>query len=364
MQDIGGRSAAKFETFVEKNRYVSTLKDISQELGLSVATISRALNGFPEVNARTRAKVEETAKRLNYQPNRLAQKLKSGRSGQVGMIVRPDPKNPSDRGFVEIMLGLSQELARHDLDMVFQVQLDSNPLTAYQRLVGKNTVDGFILNAPMQDDPRIAYLQENHIPFVVHGRTGGAVDYPYFDIDNRRVGRDATRLLLNLGHRRIVFLNGPQNRSFAVERAAGFADEIAAHDLPAQTVLYDDQSADFGYRASLQLLGSRKEARPTAIFCSSTVLAEGVYRAAADLGLTIPAQLSVIAHDDAVPQLRAEEFSPSLSVTRSPLRDACAPLARILVETLNNPNGDRPQETAVAELIPRRSTAAPSKEIE
>lgn len=337
---------------------MATLKDISEELGLSVATVSRALNGFPEVNSRTRAQVEAAAKRLNYRPNRLAQKLQSGRSGLIGMIIRPDPKNPADRSFVEIMMGLSQELAAHDMDMVFQVAIDSDPVTPYRRMIEKNLVDGFILNAPRVDDARIRFLTEAGVPFVLHGRSSGAADYPYYDIDNAFVGQQAVSLLADLGHRRIALLNGPDDWAYADQRHRGVKQALAARGLsiPDGFLLRDDQMPDFGYRVALALLAKDVGSRPTAIICGSTIHADGVYRAARDLGLSIPSDLSVIAHDDAVPELRAINFNPALTVTRAPLRDACNPLASALIGALEGRPTHMLQVTTQPELIVRQST--------
>ena len=346
-----------FKTFAA-GRHLATLKDISAELGLSVATVSRALNGFPEVNARTREQVEAAAKRLNYRPNRLAQKLQSGRSGLVGMIVKPDPKSPADRSFVEIMMGLSQHLAAHDMEMVFQVAVDSDPIAPYVRLIEKNLVDGFILNAPKVDDPRIEYLKSLHIPFVVHGHAGGHPDYPFYDIDNRLAGEQAAALLADLGHRRIALLNGPVTQSFALERQRGVTQALSRQgvSVPQHFFVEDDQSTDFGYRAALRLLADDASARPTAIICASTIVASGVYQAASDLKIRVPEDLSVIAHDDAVPELRAINFAPALTVTRSPVRDACKPLANALIGALSDRPTDELQITARPELIVRQST--------
>jgi LacI family transcriptional regulator len=337
---------------------LATLKDISAELGLSVATVSRALNGFPEVNVRTRRQVEEAAKRLNYRPNRLAQKLQSGRSGMVGMIVRPDPKSPADRSFVEIMMGLSQELAVHDIDMVFQVAVDSDPVFPYKRLVEKNTVDGFILNAPRLNDRRFEYLRHQNIPFVVHGRGGGEPDYPYFDIDNAGVGAASVNLMADLGHTRIALLNGPGHWGYAAQRRTGVAATLKARDLnvPQQFLVDDDRDPNFSYRAALGMLSGRYGPRPTAIICASTIFASGVYRAAKDLGMAVPSDLSIIAHDDAVPELRAINFEPSLTVTRAPLRNACRPLAQCLIGAMNGEPLEALQMTAKADLIIRQST--------
>lgn len=331
---------------------MTTLKKIGAELGLSPATVSRALNGFPEVNAETRKLVEQTAKRLNYSPNRIAQKLVTGRSGMVGMIVRVNPASPADRSFVEIMMGLSSHLAERDLDLVFQVGVDTNPILPYERMLQKSTVDGFILNAPTLDDPRIDYLSTRDIPFVVHGRATHTATHPYFDIDNAAVTRDSVEHLANLGHRKIALLSGLETAGYAAARGHSFAQAMAAKGFSG-SVRNALPSEDYGHAAAIELL--RAQDRPTAIIADSTLIAAGVYTAAAELGLSIPDDISVIAHDDDIPQWRAVNFEPALTVTRAPMRDACAPLAQILAARLGLGPEAPLQQTQRAELIIRGS---------
>jgi len=337
---------------------MTTLKDISAALNLSPATVSRALNGFPEVNAKTRALVVEAARKMNYRPNQIAKKLVSGRSGMVGMVLKPDSTKATDPAFYEIMFGLSDQLARRDVDLVFHASTTDDLVLPYRRLVEKNMLDGFILNAPESDDPRIEYLRQNNVPFVVHGQAGNA-DYAFFDIDNQQVAMDAANLLADLGHQRIAFLNGPDSYAFSASRLAGFKQVASARGLstPTFAVRHGALTENYGYSAALSLLSGSEGARPTAIICASTLVASGVYRAAGDLGILIPADLSIVAHDDAVPQMRAVNFSPSLTVTRAPLRDACAPLAGAICSLLDGTPPEELQTIIQAELFVRDSTA-------
>lgn len=337
---------------------MATLKDIGAELGLSPATVSRALNGFPEVSARTRTRVLETAERLGYRPNRVAQRLVTGRSGMVGMIVRIRPDMSADQTFFEVVAGLSAELAARDTDLVLAVDRGDDPVAAYRRMLERDILDGFILNAPVPDDPRVAFLQAAGVPFVMHGQTDREVDYPFFGIDNRAVAGDAVDLLTALGHRRIALLNAEPRLAFARDREAGFraAMRAAGHGLPDVFVHVAAAIAGAGYAPAIGWLSGQAGPRPTAIVCSSTLLAADALRAAADLGLSVPGGLSIIAHDDAQPGLPAAELSPPLTVTHSPLRDACAPLAEALIAHIGGAPARALQRCDRAELIARAST--------
>lgn len=344
---------------VAKERGLARLKDIAAALNLSVTTISRALNGYPEVSEVTRRLVQETAERLNYRPNPIAQKLVSGRSGMIGLITRRPASTVVDLSFMEVAMGLSSHLANHDLDLVLRVGLEDDEVEPYRRMLARRSLDAFILNAPVVDDIRIAYLREKGATFVVHGRDRDDADYPFYDMNNRKASMDAVRLLADLGHRRIALLNGAQGMAFAAERLAGFQMALAERGLtvPPEQIHHGAQEDAYGYVTTLALMSGRFGPAPTAVLCASTRIAEGVLRALTDRGLSVPGDVSVVAHDDAMPELRPVELPVSLTVTRLPFRDACKPLAEMVVGALAGQPAQSLQMTVDAELIVRGSTA-------
>lgn len=342
---------------------MTTLRDIAAELDLSPATVSRALNGFPEVNEQTRMLVQQAAARMNYRPNQFARQLVSGRSGMIGMIIKSTEETYGNVAFFQVMSGLSTLLAEDDLDLIFQASRDHDIVAPYERMLNKTSPDAFILMGPEKDDPRISYLQSKGIPFVVHGRVGDA-NYAFYDIDNRHVTSSVVDMLCDLGHTRIAMINGPEPLTFAQERLSGFLSGLEKHGLtvPETAIRHGLLTSDQGYTAALSLLSGRSGPKPTAIVCASTTVADGVYRAAKDLNLSIPSDLSVVAHDDAIPEMRAVNFEPALTVTRSPIRDASAPLSQSVRKLLKGEKPENLQTIAKSELIIRNSTApAPSE---
>lgn len=335
---------------------MATLKDIGVELGLSPATVSRALNGFPEVNVKTRDRVREVADRLGYRPNRVAQRLVTGRSGMVGMIIKIRADMSADQTFFEMLTGLTAALGAHDVDLVLAVDQDDDPVLPYRKLMERDILDGFILNAPVPDDPRVAYLREQGIPFVMHGQTGPDVSYACYGIDNAAVSQDAVRLLTSLGHKRIALVNGQLRYAYAVDRLRGFKAAMAAEALPVPAAFAsgDAETEMHGYTQALAMLSGRDGLPPTAFVCASTLIAAGVIRAAKDRGLHVPQDISVMAHDDALPLMDAVGLEPALTVTRAPLRDACVPLAEVLIAHIKGAAAE--QRVDRAELIARAST--------
>lgn len=342
---------------------MATLKQIAGVLGLSPATVSRALNGFPEVGAETRARVVEAARRLDYRPNQVARKLVTGRSGIVGLVARRPAGMAADTTFFPVIAGISAALAAHNVDLVLHVATDEDEVAPYRRLLAKGLLDGFILNAPAPDDRRIAYLEAEGARFVVHGRSRPDAGYPYYDLDNRTVSAMAAELLADLGHRRIALINGPAAHAYAADRLLGFAAALAARGLatPPAFVMEGGLGTTHGYVSALKALGGTLGAVPTAFVCASTEVAAGVYRAVADRGLTIPGDVSVVAHDDDVPGLAAEAFAPPLTVTRSAFTDACAPLADLLIAAIDGRTpADKLQQVARPALLVRASTSPPA----
>jgi LacI family transcriptional regulator len=340
---------------------LTTLRELARHLGLSPATVSRALNGFPEVGEKTRARVIEASERLHYRPNSSAKRLATGKSGMVGIIFRSSRNLLVDPHFVDFLAGLSTGLADRELDLIIHTAPGGELLAHYKRFVASGSVDGMIVSAPEPDDERITTLSERGFPFVVHGRTGDDVPYAYFDIDNNGAFESATALLADLGHKRIALLNGPAGLAFTMQRQAAFRRVVRGRGIaiPDRFVAHDDMSEEVGYRRAAKMLSETPP--PTAFICSSTLQALGVMRAARGAGLQVPADVSIIAHDDVLPHLRSEHFTPALTVTRSPIRDAGTALAEMIVARVGGADPKSLQRIVPADLIVRASTGAAPK---
>lgn len=339
---------------------MTTLRELARHLGLSPATVSRALNGYPEVGEKTRMRVIEASERLRYKANSNAKRLATGKSGMVGMIFRSSRNLLVDPHFVDFLAGLSTGLADRNLDLVIHTAPQRELLAHYERFVSSGSVDGMIVSAPEIDDPRITKLSDSGFPFVVHGRTGDDVGYAYFDIDNDAAFAAATSLLIEMGHARIALLNGEANLAFVVQRETAFRRVIAMRGIhvPDRFVSHDLMSEEQAFATATEMLSGRLGAPPTAFVCSSTLQALGVIRAAAAAGLAIGTDLSIIAHDDVLPHLRPEHFNPPLTVTRSPIRMAGAALADMMGARIDGVDPLKLQRMVSADLIVRASTGA------
>lgn len=342
---------------------MAKLKDIAAHLGLSPATVSRALNGFPEVGAKTRARVLAASKEFDYAPNTNAKRLATGKSGVVGMVFRSGRNLLLDPHFVDFLAGLSLVLSEREIDLTIRVAPPGQQLAHYKRFVQSGSVDGMIISAPEVEDARIKTLLAANFPFVVHGCTQKDAPYAFYDIDNDGALTDAVQLLDQMGHKRIAFINGPQDLVFAQQRLDAFMRETGkrGHVVPTQFIAHDDMREDLGYSQAAQMLEGDAKSRPTAFVCSSTLQALGIMRAASEAGLVAGKDVSIVAHDDVLPHFRSEHFSVPLTVTRAPIRDAATHLGKMISAVVEGAESNKLQHTEKTELVVRASTGAAPK---
>ncbi|RYH93524.1 MAG: LacI family transcriptional regulator, partial [Acetobacteraceae bacterium] len=187
------------------------------------------------------------------------------------------------------------------------------------------------------------------------------IDYPYFDIENEQLAYDLTAHLLAQGHRRIAFLNGVAGRSYVTMREQGYrrALQDAAVEVSPHLHMNGEMDEATGLTGTIRLF-SAEGPRPTAIVSGNVRLARGVYQGLAALGLSVPGDVSVVAHDDELPSLRASAFFPALTVTKAPLRDSWEPLADCLAGAIEGKPLVTLQRIGSYVLIPRKSVAAPT----
>ncbi|OLP55195.1 transcriptional regulator [Rhizobium rhizosphaerae] len=334
------------------------LKQLSEMLGLSQTTVSRALNGFPEVSAETRSRVMKAVRETGYRPNRAAQRLATGRAGSLGLVMPIAPGLDSDVHFGEFLAGLGEEAVKHDFHFVINPSAPEDEESTFRRLVASGNVDALYIAYVRRDDPRIALLNTLNMPFMVHGRAvdQGPHSYPFLDIDNTGAFYNAARLLIQLGHRRIGLINGPAHFAFAIRREKGMRKALAENGLPFDERLAHNglMTDDFGHQAMEMLLEEPEP--PTAVLCSSTVLALGAVRVLDRRGLKVGRDISLIAHDDELPMLKPENFSVPLTTTRSSLRAAGARIAERLINRVLQHGDPAEQELWRTELILREST--------
>lgn len=334
------------------------LKELAKELGVSQATVSRALNGYPEVNAETRKRVAEAARRLGYSANANARRLATGRANAIGILLT----HTGELHISEFLIGMGQRLAAAEMDiLVSPLAAEQDEIQSYRRMAAESRVDALILHSGFPHDPRIGVLNELRIPFVLHGRTEMDEPHAWLDIDNEGAFYRATSHLLDLGHRVIGSINGPKGQTFSVHRDRGYERALRERGFAPSAALmhYGRFSDELGFRFARSMLEGSP--RPTAFIVGSMMSALGVFRAIRSAGLELGRDVSMIAHDDVFPYLNADTMVPSLSTTRSSMRAAGARIAELTMERLAGRPAEDIHELWPVELVLRESTRPPPR---
>ncbi|UVC07883.1 substrate-binding domain-containing protein [Rhizobium sp. TH2] len=334
------------------------LKEFAKTIGMSQTTVSRALSGYPEVKSETRQRILKLAQEHGYHPNRSAAGLATGRAGAVGIVLREGKS--FDPNTTEFLAGLGSRLESRQIDIMIAVVEDREAeLAAYQRLAGSKRVDAVIVHTPVIDDERMDFLKKLNMPFVVHGRGEDDGGYPWLDIDNYDAVYRATSYLSDLGHKRIAMINGNNGDVFAEHRDQGYRKALKEHGLPLRTELitFGQFTDDFGYRSMQDFLSQREP--PTAVLAGSMMTALGVMRAVRSGGLMLGKDISLIAHDDVFNYINADNMVPTVSTTRSSMRDAGVRIGDILLQLLAGRDLTNHAEVWPVELVLRQSTAPP-----
>jgi LacI family transcriptional regulator len=338
---------------------IMNLRELSQTLGLSQTTVSRALNGFPEVSEQTRARVRAAAELHGYRPSAAAQRLATGQSGTLGLVFPRERNLLSDLLFTEFLGGCIDKASERGYDVTLaKASGVMDEEAVYRRAVRSARVDAMILSSPLIEDERLDLLRELKMPFVLHGRTKSSTAYPFLDIDNEGAFFRATKLLLDLGHVRIALLNGVEGYNFAFDREKGFREALGKRSLaPIDGFVSGGLMIEHhGYTEGTRLLALAPDKRPTAFLCSSISQALGVQRAARQFKLSIGSEISLIAHDDRLHEIRGENFDPPLTVTQSSIGDAGRRVVELLIDHIREPGAPLPGEVWPVDLIVRSST--------
>ena len=332
-----------------------TIEKVAERAGVSVATVSRALRGLPNVSPKTRERVVSVAAMLNYRPDPNAARLAAGRTRTVAVGVVAIPIWYTG----QVVSGIEAVLTSRGYDLTLLLIADELVRTRALGDVGggvSKRADGAIIVDLVPTVAERPLLAEHRLPWVMVG-----ADCPTIDsvvIDNVAGAMSATRHLLSLGHTKLGLISGGPAAfpsSSPPERRAGFLralDEAGARFDPNHERV-GDFSALGGYEAMQALLDLSH--RPTAVFAMSDEMAMGAMRACTEAGLTVPGDVSVVGFDDV-----DWAFTVGLTTVRQDAAELGAVAARLMIERLEGETCDRRLVTVPTELVERSSTSSPS----
>ncbi|MFP5229684.1 MAG: LacI family DNA-binding transcriptional regulator [Acidobacteriota bacterium] len=271
------------------------LKDIANDLGLSVVTVSKVLRDHPDIGEATRKRVLKRMRELNYQPNFAARSLVTGRTWTLGLVV-PDLLHPF---FAEIAKGISGETRRHGYSLLISSSDDDPELEVQEikQLLARR-VDVILVASAQSSIDCFRMIEEQKTPYILIDRQFEELDANFVGVDDQAAGMLATSHLLEQQCRHVAHIRGP-NVSTAIGRLEGYKRALAAHHLtplPGHIVSLgasgDSRGEKGGYEATRQLLAA--EIRPDGIFCFNDTCALGAMRAILEAGLRIPEDVALV----------------------------------------------------------------------
>lgn len=330
-----------------------TIADIAQAAGVSKGAVSYALNGKSGVSAQTRERILEIAERLGWHPSSAARALSEGRSGAIGLVVdRPAWVLGIEPFFMQLISGIEEELSGTGTALLLQVTDDAQAEAAtYRRWWGERRVDGVILVDLRHDDPRLALVQDLELPAVVVGHAGGIAGVPSLWIEDGAAVHETLDYLVALGHRRIARVAGPARFVHTQERTDAFIEATHRLGLDEVSTVHADYSGEDGARATRRLLSDAR--RPTAVVYDNDVMAVAALSVAQEMGVAVPAALSLVAWDDSA---LCQLVHPALTaISRSVPEHGARAVTALLTLVSGEPVADIRLKPPV--LVPRGSTA-------
>lgn len=310
------------------------LKSLARELGVSITTVSRALAGYDDVSAETRARVQAAALERGYVPSRVGRMLVSGRTDFIGMVLPVRGGQLIDAFLGEFVAGLSGGFAAKGRDLFIATATgEQTELDVLRHIVDGDRADAIVLNRTEFEDARVDYLVRRRFPFVAHGRClTGAQPPVWFDTDGEAAFGQAAERLIGLGHRRFGLVTISDPFTFAHVRRRGL--ERALHVAGLRLAPEDVATASMSDRDSALAAARRlllRADRPTAILGITDAQALAVLEVAAGLSISVPKDLSVVGFDD-VPV--AAYANPGLSTFDQHARESAGIVADMVTGML------------------------------
>ncbi len=336
----------------------ATINDVAALAGVSIKTVSRVVNKQANVRDITRRKVNRAIEHLDYRPNLSARQLASRRSFILALLY----DNPSANYLLNVQDGVLASCNARGYDLLVHPCDHKNPEIANEviSLQQQGRCDGVVLTPPLSDEPSlISALETKGTPFVPIAPAIRQDNHPWVATTDEAASYEITQHLISLGHRKIGFIRGHPDHKAMATREDGYLRALKAAGIQASEkyIIQGYNSFESGVSAAKKLLG--KDDSPSAVFAANDDMAAGVVSVANNLGIRIPAALSVAGFDDTP---IATQTWPSLTTIRQPIREMAESAARILIDRLDATHQPQLREIIDARLVVRQSTG-PAKTV-
>jgi len=339
---------------------MTTIQQLAAKSGVSVATVSRALNGSPEVSEATRERIVALAQELDYTPSAAARTLVSRRSHVVGVVLETGPGHPDLKHpfFQEVLVGLKHGAGAQGYDLLlFASEEPGNGFGgthSYLRRAEHHGVDGAIVMG-FDGDGEIVKLAASGLPCIAVDADLDGPRTGYVMSENREGAALAVRHLHELGHERIATITGSLRTKPGSDRLDGYREKLdrLGLELRDEYVVEGDFYDESGYRGTRQLL--QLDEPPTALFAASDLMAAGALRAANELGVTVPGGLAVVGFDDIG---LASLIQPQLTTVRQNMEALGEAAAEGLGRMIEDPDAAPVRQLVPTTLVVRASSGA------
>lgn len=338
---------------------VATLKDVAELAGVSVATVSRVINGHANVSSKTRALVENAILQLNYSPNTIARSLVTGRTGTILLfIVQEDPIVPSTWAYeLPIIQGIYDYLKIRSWDLqIAMCSYREFQKTGFlsRHLSTKNFAGILIMSAWLVERHIVSELKKRNLPYLIIGAHDPDHKSLTITFDNAGAVKDLVKHLSASGSQLFGLIGGARNQLHMQARTQGMLSALRENGLPVSNRLirFGEWSVESGYRLMKELLAANP--RPTAFVCGNDNIAVGAIKAISESGLAVPRDIAVVGFDD---NIVAQVVSPTLTTVRIPLRKMGMLAAERLVQEFSQPDEENRQVVLPCELVIRESSS-------
>jgi LacI family transcriptional regulator len=334
------------------NQKHATIKEVAEKAGVSIQTVSRVLNGRPDVSPETRLRVRQVMADLAYQPYAIARGLASRRTYTLGLIA----SDFSDYWFSQVVTGAEAVGYEHGyFFMLGSTGCTPQDEPAFLRLLTQRHVEGilFVRAGCPTDLEHLKNLQHSGIPVVSTGFYLPDADFGIAEVDNVDGGRKATQYLIDLGHTQIAMITGPEGWKSVSDRSLGYQQALERSGIavdPGLIVRGESWLHSSGFEAMKELLA--KKQLFTAVFVQNDRMARGAIIALRQAGLRVPEDVSIVGYDD-IPE--AEYSDPPLTTIRQPMQEVGKAAASMLIKMIDEPDTAPLQVLFPTELVIRSS---------
>ena len=329
--------------------------DIAKRTGLSVVTVSRVINNYPNVREVNRRKVEDAMRELDYKPNAAARSLSSGRAGMIALVV----PYLYDAFMSQVMASVESTLKKCGMFMVVTSLADDSDFndSSYATLFMEGRVDGLLILSPVNDNGNILELKKRNIPIVLLDQHQVNLQVPTVTVVNFFGGYEATVSLIRGGAKRIAHISGPDAFESSSERKKGYLKALEDNGMPVDETLLisGDFTVACGYRAVADWV--RSGTVPDAVFAGDDNTAFGILDAARAYGIEVPRQLAIIGYDD---HPFDSLLHPEMSTVRQPAGEIGAAGVQLLLDIIEK----KPRRVSKITLKPSVILRETTKDIE